>query len=94
MLAPPKTQCEALGITKQNAAQAQVIDFCLDDICRIDWLAHFPNIRECHVVNLGLNEIEGLDKCRYLERLWMNCNEIETIRQLDRLTMLRQLYLS
>ena len=72
----------------------QTIDFCLDDICRIDWLGHFPNIRECHVVNLGLNEMEGLDKCRYLERLWMNCNEIETIRQLDRLPMLRQLFLS
>ena len=89
VLAPLKLQCEALGISKQNMASVQTIDFCLDDVCRIDWLAHFPNIRECHVVNLGLNEMEGLDKCRYLERLWINCNEIETIRQLDRLTMLR-----
>jgi len=38
---------------------------------------------------LGLTEIEGLDKCRYLEKAWFNQNEIETMRQLDRVPMLR-----
>lgn len=70
------------------------IDFCLDDIYRMDWLSNFPNIRELHIVNQGVQEIEGIDKCRFLERMWLNCNEIETIRQLDRLPMLRQLFLS
>lgn len=74
-------------------ANVSVIDFCLDDICRIDWLVNFPALRELHVVNLAILEMEGLDKCRFLEKAWFNQNEIETMRQLDRLPMLRQLYL-
>ena len=67
----------------------QTIDFCLDDIYRIDWLQNFPNLRELHIVNQGIAEIEGIDKCRFIEKIWFNCNDIETIRQLDRLPMLR-----
>ena len=70
-----------------------MIDFALDDICRIDWLIHFPNLRELNIVNNGLTEIEGLDKCKLLEKVWLNCNMIDTIRMMDRLPMLRQLYL-
>ena len=70
-------------------AGVQTVDFCLDDIYRMDWLGHFPNIRELHIVNQGVSEIEGIDKCRFLERMWLNNNEIETIRQIDRLPMLR-----
>jgi hypothetical protein len=36
--------CEALGFNKMTLNQIQQIDFCLDDICRIDWLCHFPNV--------------------------------------------------
>lgn len=51
-------------------AAVQTIDFCLDDTYRIDWLQNFPNIRELHMVNHALNEIEGIEKCRFLERVW------------------------
>ena len=66
----------------------------MDDVYRIDWLGNFVNLRELHIVNQGVSEIEGIDQCRFLEKVWLNCNEIETIRQLDRLPMLRQLYMS
>ena len=46
----------------------------------MDWLVHFPNIRELHIVNQSISEIEGLDKSRFIERMWLNANEIETIR--------------
>ena len=59
----------------------------------MDWLVNFPSLRELNIVNQGVSEIEGIDKCRFLEKIWLNSNEIETIRQLDRLPMLRQLYL-
>lgn len=46
----------------------------------MDWLQNFPALRELHIVNQGVNEIEGIDKCRFLERVWLTFNEIETIR--------------
>jgi hypothetical protein len=81
--------CDTLGFTKTNLGTITVIDFALDDICRIDWLIHFPNLRELNIVNNGLTEIEGLDKCKLLEKVWLNCNMIDTIRMMDRLPMLR-----
>lgn len=84
-----RQQCETLGINKQNLANIQTIDFCLDDIYRMDWLVHFPNLMELHIVNQGVTEIEGIDKCRFLQKIWLTCNEIETIRSLDRLPMLK-----
>ena len=86
-------QCDTLGFNKQNLPQITVIDFALDDICRMDWLIHFPSLKELNIVNNGVSEIEGLDKCRLLEKVWLNCNSIDTIRQMDRLPMLRHLYL-
>ena len=73
--------------------QVQSIDFCLDDICRIDWLCHFPSLRELIIVNQGVSEIEAVDKCKLLEKIWLTANYIEQIRLIDRLPMLRQLYL-
>ena len=65
----------------------------MDDICRIDWLGHFPSLRELIVVNQGLTEIEGVDKCKLIEKIWLTANFIEQIRLIDKLPMLRQLYL-
>ena len=86
-------QCDTLGFNKQNLPQITVIDFALDDICRMDWLIHFPNLKELNIVNNGVSEIEGLDKCRLLEKVWLSCHTIDTIRQMDRLPCLRHLYL-
>jgi len=44
------TQCEQLSLNRQNLSSVTTIDFCLDDICRIDWLTSFPGLRELHVV--------------------------------------------
>ena len=55
----------------------------------MDWLINFPNLAELHIVNQGVTEIEGLEKCRFLQKMWLTCNEIDTIRQLDRLPMLK-----
>jgi len=35
-----------------------VIDFCLDDILRIDWTCSFINLRELTCANQGIAEIE------------------------------------
>ena len=47
-------------------ANIQIIDFCLDDIHRIDWIQNFPNLQELHIVNQGIQDIEGIDKCRFI----------------------------
>lgn len=86
-------QCEALGYNKQNLAQITTVDFCLDDICRMDWVMHFPSLRELNVVNQGVSEIEGIEKLKYLEKIWLGNNFIETMRAFDRLPTLKQLHI-
>jgi hypothetical protein len=51
-----------------------VIDFCLDDICRIDWLIYFPNLKELVCCIQGITEIEGIDKCKVIERVFLQQN--------------------
>lgn len=70
------------------------IDFCLDDIIRIDWVCHFTNLRDLTCSNQGLLEIEGIEKCHYLERIWLTSNLIEQVACLDKLKRLKELYLS
>lgn len=41
----------------------------------------------------GITEIEGVDKCRFLERIFLQQNQIEQIRLLDRVPQLKHLYL-
>ena len=70
-----------------------MIDFCLDDICRTDWLIYFPNLKELVCCIQGISEIEGIDKCKAIERVFLQQNQIEQIKLLDKLPMLRHLYL-
>ena len=92
-----------MGYTKQSLHQYTSIDFCLDDILKIDWTCHFINLRELTCANQGITEIEvraivlfiqGVDKCRFLEKIWLNNNNIESISCLDKMTNLKQLWLS
>jgi len=41
-----------------------VIDFCLDDILRIDWTCSFINLRELTCANQGIAEIEVGQACK------------------------------
>jgi protein phosphatase 1 regulatory subunit 7 len=70
-----------------------VIDFCLDDICRLDWISYFPSLKELICVTQGISEIESIDKCKLVERIWLNNNQIEHIKLFDRLPMLKHLFL-
>jgi hypothetical protein len=47
-----------MGYIKQSLHQYTVIDFCLDDILRIDWTCSFINLRELTCANQGIVEIE------------------------------------
>lgn len=60
-----------MGFAKTQLHMVQVIDFCLDDICKIDWLVYFPNLRELICCMQGVTEIDGVDKCRFLERIFL-----------------------
>lgn len=62
-------------------------------MCRIDWTSHFINLKELTCSNQGIVEIEGIDKCRYLEKVWLSCNNIEVIRCVDKLPNLKWLFL-
>ena len=39
-------------------AQATVLDFCLDEIGKIDWVQNFVNLRELTIANNSVIEIE------------------------------------
>lgn len=86
-------QCEQLGLLKEKLSSYQSVDFCLDDICRMDWLVYFTAAKEVICCIQGITEIEGLDRCKQLEKLFLQQNKIEVIKGLSKLTSLRQLYL-
>lgn len=86
--------CDAMAYEKKNLHQYTSIDFCLDEIGKIDWVCHFANLKELTVVNQSVNELEGVQNCRYLEKIWLNNNNIDTIKNLEKLSCLRYLYLS
>ena len=82
-----------MGFVKTQLHAVQSIDFCLDDICRLDWLAFFPNLRELICCIQGITDIEGIDKCRLIEKVYLQQNSIEQIKLFDKLSNLTQLYL-
>jgi len=82
-----------MGFVKNQLQSVQVIDFCLDDICRLDWLAFFPNLKELICCIQGITEIEGIDKCRLIEKIYLQQNAIEQIKLLEKCTNLTELYL-
>ena len=61
-----------MGITKQAASNETCIDLCLDEIGKIDWICFFPSLKELTVVNNAIADLEGIEKCRFLEKIWLN----------------------
>lgn len=47
-----------MAYEKKNLHQYTSIDFCLDEIGKIDWVCHFANLKELTVVNQSVNELE------------------------------------
>lgn len=47
-----------MGYLKQSMHTYTSIDFCLDEIGRIDWVQHFVALKELTIVNNGVTEIE------------------------------------
>ncbi len=78
-----------MGITKQAAGTEISIDFCLDEIGRIDWVSFFPMLKELTIVNNSVTDIEGIDKCKFLEKIWLNQNKITVMRGFQSLGNLR-----
>lgn len=47
-----------LNIKKDQAAEMLFLDFSLDDICRMDFVQHFVNLRELTLNNQGIQFME------------------------------------
>ena len=43
------------GVPKESITN---IDFCLDDIGKMDWIIYFPSLRELSLACQGITEIE------------------------------------
>ena len=82
-----------LGIKKDQLKDQVSLDFCLDDIVRMDFVQHFVNIKELVLINQGIQMIEGLDRLRFVEKIWLSHNFISDIKNLDKLRNLRELYI-
>jgi hypothetical protein len=51
-------QLEQVGYAKANVHQYTTIDFCLDEIGRIDWVCHLTALKELTIANNSVTEIE------------------------------------
>ena len=47
-----------MGYDRKNLHSYTSIDFCLDEIGKIDWVHNFVNLKELTVVNQSVTEIE------------------------------------
>jgi hypothetical protein len=54
--------CEQLGISRTQVPNITEIDIVLDDLCRMDFVGYFINLRNIVLINQGISEVEGLDK--------------------------------
>ena len=69
------------------------MDFCLDDICRMDFIQHFVNLKELILNNQGIQVMEGIDRLKNLEKCWLTHNYFDSIKCFDKLRNVRELYL-
>ena len=81
--------CNFLGIKKDVVKDQSVLDFCLDDIGRMDFVSHFVNLKELVLINQGTQQIEGLDRCNNLEKVWITHNFLDSIKCFDKLRNVR-----
>ena len=84
--------CNFLNIKKEQAKEQTMLDFCLDDICRMDFVIHFQNLKELVLINQGLHVMEGIDWLQNLEKCWLSHNYIESIKGFDKVRSLKELY--
>lgn len=47
-----------MGLKKDQVKDMQTLDFCLDDICRMDFVAHFTNLKVLVLINQGIQVME------------------------------------
>jgi len=85
--------CNFLGIKKDVVKDQTVLDFCLDDIGRMDFVSHFVNLKELVLINQGIQQIEGLDRCKNLEKVWITHNFLDSIKCFDKLRNVREVFL-
>jgi|TARA_B110001450_G_scaffold242652_1_gene253193 Leucine-rich repeat (LRR) protein len=85
--------CNFLGVKKEAAKELTTLDFCLDDICRMDFISHFGNLKELILINQGISVMEGLDRLKNLEKCWLTHNFFDQIKGLDKLRNIKELYL-
>ena len=81
-------------IKKDQVKDQTSLDFCLDDICRMDFVASFVNIKELYLINQGIQVIEGFDRLKQLEKCWLSHNHIDTVKCFDKLRNIKEVYLS
>ena len=51
-------KCDAMAYDRKSLHSYTTIDFCLDEIGKIDWVHHFVNLKELTVVNQSVSEID------------------------------------
>jgi len=85
--------CNFLGIKRDQAKEQVTLDLALDDVCRMDFVVHFVNLKELVLISQSVSTIEGLDKLKCLEKCWLNCNVIESLKGFDKCRSIKELYL-
>lgn len=63
--------CNFLNIKKEQAKEQTSLDLVLDDICKMDFVVHFVNIKELILISQSITQIEGLDRLKFVEKLWL-----------------------
>eukprot|EP00906_Rhabdomonas_costata_P029729 RCo041993 len=89
--------CEANGISEEDFLHGRrhvhYLEMFLTEFLSLNSLRWFPCIRELHLIHCGLTELgQGLSSCTALEQLWVNENELTSLRGLEGCTALRELY--
>lgn len=47
-----------MGYKKESVKDVTILDFSLDDICRMDFIQHFTNLKVLVLINQGIQVME------------------------------------
>ena len=47
-----------MGYKKETVKDVTILDFSLDDICRMDFIQHFTNLKVLVLINQGIQVME------------------------------------
>lgn len=90
-----KFLCEANGITIDMCSSVEELDMFMGSLPDLTSTRNFPNLKSlCIMKQTNLTEINGLDKCPKLNKLWMTECPLKQVSGLERCLHLQSLYLN